>query len=112
MNKDLQTFLDLVDCRPEDVREVPAGRLDVDHSQATPLNVSPEIRLASLGGKEVYFGMHKGKALKDVPMDYLLWACKQKPSNKSFRKFQQNVRDYLRLSDACLASGNHRRGAA
>jgi hypothetical protein len=111
MDKNTQTFLDLVDCQPEDVRDVPAGRLDVNHGLEVA-NLPPAVRRASLGEKEIHFGKHKGKKLKELPQSYFVWALDRKSPNKFFRKFQQNARDYLRLSNVGPTPGRSRGAAA
>src|SRR6187200_653315 len=75
MEPKLQQFLDLVDCRPEDVQDIPAGRpLKIEEARTECEHFDPAARRTLLGEKEVYFGMHQGKKLKDLPPSYLQWA--------------------------------------
>ncbi len=90
MDPNVGAFLEVVNCRPEEVRDIPAGRL-----QSGCANPSREERRISLGETQIYFGKHAGQRLKDVPREYLAWALDQKPATKPFRKFQRTVRKYL-----------------
>jgi hypothetical protein len=81
----LQQFLELVDCRPDEVRDVPP-------LQQPP---SPETRRLSSGEAQIYFGKYKGKKLKEIPPSYLRWALSQRASSRSFRKFQQQAKLFL-----------------
>lgn len=112
MDRNLTLFLELVDCQPEDVIDVPPERLHVNHAAhgEGPHCSSDELH-ASLGDKQIYFGMHKGKQFKDVPKEYLEWAIRQNPTNRSFRKFQGDARDYLRLTNVRPASPQSRSAA-
>ena len=96
MNPNVHEFLELVDCQPEDVLNIPAQRVhQPPHSTPGGVDAVNETRRLSLGDKPVYFGKHAGKKLKDVPRDYLEWALGQKPNNKSFRKFQRDAQEFL-----------------
>lgn len=64
-------FLDLVDCKPSEVLDIPPDRINADHSNCGEHN------LTSLGNTLVWFGRYKGKTLKDLPVDYLLWFITQ-----------------------------------
>jgi hypothetical protein len=96
MNAKLREFLDLVDCRPEEVKDVPKDRLlSIDELRAECAQPDPDSLRKSLAGMEIYFGKHKGSKLGDVPMSYLEWVLTVKPTNSSFRKFQSKVRQFL-----------------
>lgn len=84
LDERLQIFLDLVDCTPEEVKDIPPS---------TPL--SREKRRQSAGETRIYFGKHKGKQLKDIPGSYLSWAIGEKSTSKPFRKFQEQAKAYL-----------------
>ena len=62
MDPKLKTFLDLVDCRPHEVKDIPPDRpLTIDMLKAECDHVDPQARRNSLGETDVYFGKHKGK---------------------------------------------------
>ena len=82
MDPNVGAFLEVVHCRPEEVRDIPAGRL-----QLGCVNPSREERRNSLGETQIYFGKHAGQRLKDVPREYLAWALDQKPTTKTFASF-------------------------
>jgi hypothetical protein len=92
MDRKVYEFMELVDCRAEEVLDVPADRLN--HAPQS-VNVSLEARRKSVGEKELYFGKHQGKKMREVPTDYLVWALGQKPKNNSFRKFQRDAKEFL-----------------
>ena len=66
----VDAFLDVVDCRREDVMTVPAGRLNADHAAYSSAPRRTE-------GVTLYFGKHKGKTLSEVPIDYLEWMSRE-----------------------------------
>jgi hypothetical protein len=84
LDERLQLFLDLVDCKPEEVKDIPLS---------TP--PSPAKRQQSAGETKIYFGKHKGKQLKDIPGSYLSWALGEKSTSRPFRKFQEQAKVYL-----------------
>lgn len=94
----MQEFLDLVNCDPQDVRDTPKERLlTTEELKAECANIDPELRSKSLSKMPVYFGMHKGKRLEEVPLSYLEWVLRETPTNKSFRKFKKQVGEFLRV---------------
>ena len=95
MDLKLQEFLDLVDCSAAEVKDIPPGRLlRTEALRAECERIDPMAHRTSLGEKQVYFGMHQGKKLKDVPLSYLEWALREKATSKAFRKFQRDVREF------------------
>ncbi len=96
MKTNLVAFLELVHCQPHQVLDVPPDRLHVDHAAQGegPHHLPVNLR-TSIGEQQIYFGKYKGQKLKEVPTNYLIWALSQKASDKSFRKFQRKVQDYL-----------------
>src|SRR4051812_20409238 len=97
MDPMLKMFLDLVDCSPEEVKDIPANRVQTStQSTSEQGHIDPVARRKSLGEKEVYFGKHRGKKLKDVPPDYLKWAIGEKATSNSFRRFQRDARELLK----------------
>ena len=92
MDPKVNAFLELVRCRPDEVLDIPADRLNQPPQSVT---ASPEARLKSIGEKQIYFGKHKGKKMREVPTDYLQWALGEKPKNNSFRKFQRDAKEFL-----------------
>jgi hypothetical protein len=92
----LREFLELVDCEPREVLDIPTGQVLTTEELSDECEcIDPEARRNSLGEKQVYFGKHGGKKLKDVPLDYLEWALSQQPTTKGFRRFQRDVRQFL-----------------
>lgn len=96
-------FLELVDCDPSEVRDIPAHRMGVD-----PTYIPPERRRTGLGNCEMYFGMHRGKLFRDIPKDYLRWLAAQ-PSwrgvppkvRRMVEKTKRRIRDYLKEEERC-----------
>jgi broad specificity phosphatase PhoE len=100
MDPKLKAFLELVDCRPEEVKDIPLDRpLTTDMLKAECDHIDPQARHQSLGEMEAYFGKHKGKKLKDIPRQYLEWAVGERPTTNSFRRFQRRVTEFL----SCVA---------
>ena len=105
MDPKLKAFLELVDCRPDEVKDIPLDRpLTTDTLKADCDHIDPQARHNSLGQKEVYFGKHKGKKLRDVPRQYLEWALGEQPTTNSFRRFQRQVSAFL--AGALVAPGD------
>jgi hypothetical protein len=92
----LEEFLDLVDHRAEEVKDIPPGRpLTTEELRSECRRIDPEARRRSLGESRLYFGTHEGKKLKDVPRDYLEWIISTPSKNRSFRKAKRKVCEYL-----------------
>ena len=105
MDRKVRDFMELVDCRAEEVLDIPADRLRQPPQSVT---ASPEARLKSVGEKQIYFGKHKGKKLREVPTDYLKWALGEKPKDRSFRKFQRDAKEFLGASGDRVRSRKRR----
>jgi len=90
-------FLELVDCKPADVRDIPLERRGID---AVAEARNSEGRVS--GTYTLPFGKHRGKPLDDVPRDYLHWLIAQ-PSDGAFRRtarVKSKVAIYLEGSGA------------
>ena len=103
MDPKVNAFLELVRCRPDEVLDIPADRLNQPPQSVT---ASPEARLKSIGEKQIYFGKHKGKKMREVPTDYLQWALGEKAKDNSFRKFQRDAKEYLRSRSHVCGHGS------
>jgi hypothetical protein len=96
MDLRLKAFLELVDCRPDEVHDIRSERPSTtDTLKADHAHGATQARRDSLGEKKVYFGKHKGKKLKDIPPQYLEWVLGEQPTTNSFRKFQRQVNEFL-----------------
>ena len=83
-------FLAIVDCDPAEVRDTHSERRYARHDGHQDHN------LLSLGSKQMWFGKHKGKPLKEVPNDYLLWLLSQPElDNPSVRKSRREITQYI-----------------
>jgi hypothetical protein len=92
----LQEFLERVNCRPEEVKDIPPGRrLTTAQLKAECARIDPQAQRRSLGEMGVYFGKHRGTKLKDVPLNYLDWVVSEPAQTRSFRRFQRQVREFL-----------------
>lgn len=114
-------FLEIVDCAPEEVSDIPAHRLLPTYSEPrasvkggdgkvrTKRAIIRDLRAFILRGDWVMtFGKHKGKRLDEVPLDYLRWFVEQPPipyggqaspgTVRFIERFKEGVRDYLKRS--------------
>jgi uncharacterized protein (DUF3820 family) len=82
----LEEFLELVECDPSAVLDIPPERIDVDHS-AFKGKARPKVF--------VTFGKHKGSMLSEVPAEYLWWIAEQPARTVWFGKFQEQVAEEL-----------------
>lgn len=88
-------FMELVDCRESEVKNIPEGRLAGYRAHIAELE--KEGRRLS-GDHPMPFGKHRGKLLRDVPADYLHWLAKapdDENSTVSGRRFKRELRFYL-----------------
>src|SRR4051794_7085558 len=89
-------FMDVVDCSAGEVKDIPLGRaVTIEEHAADCSAIDPEARRRSLAETPVYFGRFKGQKLNNVPLWYLSWALTRQSKNRSFRKFQKLVREFL-----------------
>jgi hypothetical protein len=93
MDANTQWFLSIVDCAPEDVRDIPSDRIGVD-----PLFIPAGASQSALATTEIHFGKYKGKRFSEVPRSYLEWlvAAPKLRGHKKIEKTKQLARKFLR----------------
>lgn len=92
---DTAKFMELVDCRESEVKSTPPAHLA--RYRAHIAAMEREGRRLS-GDKPMPFGKHRGKLLREVPVDYLHWLAKapdDESTTVSGRRFKQELRHYL-----------------
>jgi hypothetical protein len=104
-------FMDLVDCEPWEVRDIPSHRLNVPSTY-----IDPARRQSALGRTEVFFGRHKGKTFEQIPSDYMQWLINQPPihdakptTRKSIEKIKRIAKEFL--GDTTASKPKHKRKA-
>lgn len=109
-----RSFLELVDCQPDEVLAIPAGRCEVDHRSlfAQPVSKPREKKpsrtkaerkeqrkekLALYDSMIWPWGKHKGELWRNVPEHYMRWfASLEDPYGKHGRHLRHQVREYVR----------------
>jgi len=90
-------FMDLVECQPHEIKDIPRDRTGAAPTYSPPkLAYTPPKQVQGTNGDWVlFFGKHLGKRLREVPRSYLEWMTSVEGATENFRKAQRAAMNFL-----------------